>query len=146
MTVTFCPSAPTVKPATSSPPVYVCNCTVPSEDPEVSLPAQITTFPPAPFPDAEPPFKFKEPAAAPALLPPSIVTACPAVLEVVAVGFIVGASVFVNLIPPFIFKLSANTAVGPDCPINTLPSLSTAIPSSDPSPEIQPLPLLVSIL
>ena len=67
-------------------------------------------------------------------------------LEVVAVGFIVGASVFVNLMPPFIFKLSAKAAVGVDCPINTLPSLSTVKPSADPSPDINAVPPTKSIL
>ena len=128
------------------PPVYVSIFTIPSLLPDVSLPAHIITLPPFPVPEAVPPFNVRVPAAAFALSPLCIVTACPALVDVVADGLIVGDVSLVNLIPPFIFKLSSKDAVGLDCPINTLPSLFTAIPSSVPSPEIQPLPLLVSIL
>ena len=77
--------------------MYVFTTTSPSADPEVSLPAVKVIVPPAPLPDAVPPVIFKLPAAAPALLPLSIVTAFPAVVEVVAVGLFSFLAVFAPL-------------------------------------------------
>ena len=131
-TVTFCPSAPTVNPAVAVPPTYVFNCMSPSLLPDVSLPAVRIISPPAAFPDAVPAVKFKLPAAPEALLPLSIVKGWPTALDADAVGLIVGASVFKNLILPFTLRASAKTAAGVSSPTNTLPAESILIPSCVP--------------
>ena len=90
-----------VKLSTSAPEPLDTKFLIDPAVPPASSPPYISTSPPFPPPAAAvPPLSVSLPALPELLLPASIVTGCPAVLDVVALGFISTEAVLLNLIPP----------------------------------------------